>query len=78
MELVSFTGKLKVYENLLCYDFVGGGRFMADLLVTSLMADGGLEIALELSLSGNYAYKFYGFIYFFFYFFFFFFLLYYS
>ena len=29
-----------------------GGRFMADLLVTSLIADGGLEAALEASLLG--------------------------
>ena len=32
----------------------GGRRFMADLLVTSLMADGGLEAALEASLLGTY------------------------
>ncbi len=30
-----------------------GGHFMADLLVTSLMADGGLEAALEASLLGK-------------------------
>lgn len=33
--------------------FKGGGRFMADLLVTSMMADGGLEAAFEASLLGK-------------------------
>lgn len=33
--------------------YVGGGRFMADLLVTSMMADGGLEAAFEASLQGK-------------------------
>ena len=42
---------IKNFIILFC-DFLGGGRFMADLLVTSLMADGGLEFALEQSLSG--------------------------
>jgi hypothetical protein len=40
-------------SNIISICLKGGGRFMADLLVTSMMADGGLEAAFEASLLGK-------------------------
>ena len=50
---VDIKFKLSSSLNIIALISIEGGRFMADLLVTSLMADGGLEIALEQSILGN-------------------------